>query len=175
MKRDLLFPIAVGLTDGIITALIFTAGKILHVGGNISPSLAIRIAIGVALPSVFTFYVAEYARLRRELVDASRELNLSSPMHLINSQLGRVIIRKALIVTSIGTVAGFAGALLPLLVSVVIPNPTWLPIAAAILALGAFGVGLAISVRGNPIYWMAALVAAGVLVTIIGSALHIVG
>ncbi len=175
MKRDLLFPIVVGLTDGIITALIFTAGKILYVGGNISPGLAIRIAVGVALPSVFTFYVAEYYRLRRELADVSRELNLSSPMHLINSQLGHVIIRKALIVTSIGTVAGFAGALLPLLISVMIPGFTWLPIAAAILALGAFGVGLAISVRGNPIYWMVALMAAGVLVTIIGSALHIVG
>ncbi len=175
MKINLLFPIVVGLTDGIITSLIFTAGKILHFGGSISFGLAMRIAIGVALPSVFTFYVAEYARLRRELVDASRELNLSSPLHLINSQLGRVIVRKALIVTSIGTIAGFAGALLPLLISVMIPSPTWLPIAAAILALGAFGMGLAISVRGNPIYWVAALVAAGVLVALIGSVLHIVG
>ena len=175
MKRNLLFPIVVGLTDGIITALIFTAGKILHVGGNIGPGLAIRIAVGVALPSVFTFYVAEYSRLRRELVHASRELNLSSPVHLINSQLGWIIIRKALVVTLVGTVAGFAGALLPLFVSVITPGSTWLPIAAAILALGAFGVGLAISVYGKPVYWMAALVVAGVLVTIVGRGLHIVG
>ncbi len=175
MKRDLLFPIVVGLANGIITALIFTAGKILHVGGNIGPGLAIRIAVGVALPSVFTFYVAEYARLRRELVHTSRQLNLSSPAHLMNSQLGRIIVRKALIVTSVGIVAGFAGALLPLLVSVMVPGSTWFPIAAAILALGAFGVGLAISIRGNPLYWMAALLVAGVLVTIVGSVLHIVG
>jgi len=175
MKRDLLFPIVVGLSNGIITALIFTAGEILHVGGNIGPGLAIRIAVGVALPSVFTFYVAEYARLRRELVHASKELNLNSPVHLINSRLGRVIIRKAIIVTSVGTVAGFTGALLPLLVSVMIPSFTWLPIIAAILALGVFGVSLAISVRGNPIYWITALVVAGALVTVIGSILHIVG
>lgn len=175
MKRNLLFPVVVGLTDGIITVLIFTAGKILHVGENISPGLAMRIAVGVALPSVFTFYVAEYARLRRELVEASRELNLSSPTYLINSHLGRVIVRKAFVVTAIGTIAGLAGALLPLLVSVMLPHSTWLPIVIAILALGAFGMGLAIVVRGNPLYWMVALVAVGVVVTLSGRVLHIVG
>lgn len=174
MKNYLLFPLSVGLADGIITALILTAGEILHVGGHIGFGLAIRIAVGVALPSVFTFFVANYARLRRELVHASRELNLDSPMHLIDSHLGRIIVRKALIVTSVGAVSGFAGALLPLLVSVLIPSPAWLTIAAAILALGAFGASLAISVRGNPVYWMVALVLAGALVTIIGSVLHIV-
>ncbi len=174
MKKRFMFYVTIGITDGMITTLLFTAGEMLHGKENINLSLVIRLAIGVAFPNMFTFFVAEYTGLRQDLIHASRELNISSPMRLINSRLGKIILRKAIILTLIGTISGFIGAVLPLLISTAIPNISWLPIAISISILGIFGVILSIYIHGKPIRWFVAMVFVGILFTITGSMLHIV-
>ncbi len=174
MKKGFIFYATIGITDGIITTLLFTAGEILNGEKNINLSLVIRLAIGVAFPNIFTFFVAEYTRLRQDLIHASRELNISSPLRLINSRLGKMILRKAIMLTLIGTTSGFIGAILPLLISIMMPNISWLPIVISIFILGIFGVILSIYIHGKPMRWFVAMVFIGTLFAIVGSTLHIV-
>ena len=78
MKYSLLFPATIGLADGIITALVLVTGSILS-GAGLSPGLSERVAFGSAFVGTFSFFIAEYSRLRGEINKTSRQLNLSSP------------------------------------------------------------------------------------------------
>lgn len=69
------FAIVVGFTDGILNALTLAAD---HFIAEARPSVALslRIGFGSAICGVFVFFTAEYGRLRSELLDAERQLNL---------------------------------------------------------------------------------------------------
>ncbi len=169
-----LFPLVIGLADGILTSLTLAADKIVGSHEPIDSTLALRISAATALVGVFIFFVAEYVRLRGELVHAEFHLNLTSHGHLATTQLGRMVFRDTLMGTVISGAFSFLGALLPLMSGIVLPGLRWLPIAVAIIALGLLGVGLARSVYGNAIRWAIALVIAGILLTIVGVKLHVI-
>ncbi|MBI2486154.1 MAG: hypothetical protein HYW01_04185 [Deltaproteobacteria bacterium] len=172
--REYVFALVIGLVDGILTALTLAGGKVINSRDSIDIKLVLRISMATALSGAFIFFVAEYVRLRGELVHAERHLNLTSPGHLATTQLGRMVFRDALRGTAISGAFSFLGALLPLMSGAVLPGPHWLPIAVAILALGLLGVGLARAVYGDTIRWTIALIAAGILLTIVGVKLHVI-
>jgi VIT1/CCC1 family predicted Fe2+/Mn2+ transporter len=173
VRREHTFALIVGLADGILTALTLTAGRVIYSQPGVDSTLAFRIPLASSLSGAFVFFVAEYSRLRGELVYAERELSLTTH-GLAASRLGRTVFREAVGGAVISCVCNFLGALLPLLFTVLLPESSWLAIIIAITALGALGVGVAYVVHGNLIRWAGALIIAGTLLTFVGTELHIV-
>jgi predicted membrane protein (TIGR00267 family) len=162
-----------GLCDGILTALILSAGKLLDAGESVSLGLALRVATVATLTGGFAFFVAHYADLRSDLVRAERQLNLISHGRFASTQLGRAALRDSFQGALIVSISGFLGALLPLIVSVLLPRPSWIGVAAAIGTLALLGVFLAKAVYGRAARWILVLVVAGVLVSFVGVKLEI--
>jgi VIT1/CCC1 family predicted Fe2+/Mn2+ transporter len=174
LRREHTFPLIIGLADGILTALTLTAGRVIHSQPGVDSTLAFRVPLASSLSGAFVFFVAEYGRLRGELVYAERQLNLPTYGSFAASRLGRAVFREAVGGAVISCVCNFLGALLPLLFIVLLPESSWLAIVIAITALGALGVGVAYVVHGNLARWAGALIIAGVLLTFVGTELHII-
>lgn len=171
-NRNQTFAIVVGLTDGILTALTLASGHLLT---STRPTwgLSLRIAAGSAICGIFVFFTAEYARLRGELLHAERQLNLSSSGQFVTSQLGKQVRADALASAVISSTANFLGALFPLCLGSMMPGRALLAVVPPIAALGVLGIALAKIVMGNTLIWIAALVASGVALSLIGAWLHI--
>jgi VIT1/CCC1 family predicted Fe2+/Mn2+ transporter len=168
-----LFPLVIGPVDGILTALTLAASRLVHPDQPIDMSLATRIALAAALSGGFVFFVAEYARLRAELVHAERHLNLSSAGQLATSRLGREVLLDAIGGAMVASVTGFAGAMFPLILGALFRGIFWATIAAAIAVLGLFGAVVAMIVHGRPAFWAIGLMLTGILLSIAGVFLHI--
>lgn len=171
-NRTQTFAIVVGFTDGILTALTLASGHLVA-GTRPTLGLSFRIAFGSAICGVFVFFTAEYARLRGELIHAERQLNLSSHGQFVTSQLGKQVRADAFTSAFISSSANFLGALFPLCLGSFMPGPAFLAVLPSIMALGLLGLTLAHIVRGTAAVWIAALVASGVALSIIGVWLHI--
>lgn len=157
-----------GLSDGILTALTLGAGHMLPGSTPMSVSLALRVACAGAVSGAFVFFVAHYAERRGELVEAERQLNLTSHGRLATSRLGRAAIAEAAIQAAIASGCAFCGASLPLLVSALIPQPRWLGVLVALMALCLLGYFLARTVYGHTWRWMVGLLLGGVALTLLG-------
>ncbi len=112
MRPRLLFPVTIGLSDGIITSLMIAASRMAE-PSSVSAYFALRVAAGSAIVGMFSFFVAEYSRLRNELSRSSRQLGYPSPSFLLRTRLGRSILVEAITGTSASGVSGFTGALIP--------------------------------------------------------------
>lgn len=167
-----MFAVVVGLTDGILTALTLAAG---HLVAGTKPTfgLSLRIAVGSAVCGVFVFYAAEYARLRGDLIHAEKELNLSTRGRFVTTQLGKQVRLEAASSAILSSGANFVGALLPLVLGSVMPSPPLLAMFPSILALAVLGWVLARIVQGRAVSWIAALAAAGIVLSFVGVWLHI--
>lgn len=174
-RPENLLPVVLGLTDGILTALTLTAGLLTRAGDAVTLGLAARIAAGALASGAFVFFVARYAELRRELIRAERELNLTAHGRFATGRLGRAALRDALLSSAISSLAAFVGALVPLVAAAIFPGLRWASIVAALIALALLGVGLARAAHGRAVWWCMALVAGGVALSGVGAALKIVG
>jgi VIT1/CCC1 family predicted Fe2+/Mn2+ transporter len=173
-QREHAFALVIGVSDGILTALTLAAGSVLGSRVPLQIQLALRIAAASSLSGTFVFFTAEYAKLRGELVHAERQLNLTSHGRLAATRLGRAVLLETLVKAGLASACNFAGALFPLALGALLPGLAWLAIVAAILALGLLGAAVARSVRGNLFRWVAGLMAAGIVLTFLGSRLRIV-
>jgi VIT1/CCC1 family predicted Fe2+/Mn2+ transporter len=173
-RLRIVLPVVLGLTDGILTALTLAAGQLTEPSSQIPLGRAFRIATAALVSGAFVFYVAHYAQLRRELLHAEKQLNVLSSGRLATTRLGRSVLIEAFSTAVLSSAASFAGALIPLLSDVLIPEFRWGAVAASIVALGLLGIGLARGVRGSYWRWCGGLMVGGLLVSIIGVRLHIV-
>jgi VIT1/CCC1 family predicted Fe2+/Mn2+ transporter len=173
LRRERMFPLLIGVVDGILTALTLAAGLIFSTGSALNLSLAVRISTASALSGAFVFFVAEYARQRGALIHAERQLSLTTRGRLAATRLGRIALYEAMSGAALAIVFNFLGALLPLLVGALLPGLSWLAAVVAIALLGALGVGIARAVSGNVIWWAIMLMLAGVLLMLAGVQLHI--
>lgn len=174
IKKESIFYIVIGIADGIVTALLFTTGSILHGNGSISLNMAFRISLGAALPSVFTFFVAEYTEQRKNLMHVAKELNLSSSLYLLNTKLGKEVFYRSIALTVLGVSSGFTGAMIPLSINSLIPAISWLPILVSIVILGFFGFALSLYIHGNTLLWIVSMIAIGILFAFLGNTLNII-
>jgi predicted membrane protein (TIGR00267 family) len=163
-----------GLSDGILTSLILAGGTLFDPESSMSLGLSLRVAVAAAVAGAFVFFVAHYAELRSELVNAERQLNLLSHGRFAASRLGQAVLRESLVGAMIASVCTFIGALIPLLASMIPTGPAWLGVAVAIAALALLGFLLGRAVYGNPIRWALGLILAGAFVAGIGMKLRIV-
>lgn len=137
-------------------------------------NLAWRVAAAGGISGMFIFFVAHYAELRRQLMEAERQLNITSRGQLATTQLGRSILQEAILGGSIGGACSFVGALYPLGVGALFPQSAWVAIVSALVALAVLGFCLARSVHGNVIGWSLTLVLGGACMTLVGLQLKIV-
>jgi predicted membrane protein (TIGR00267 family) len=174
-RRESLLPVVLGFSDGILTALTLAAGRLTNPEQGVSLGLGLRIAAGALASGAFVFFVARYAELRRELIRAERQLNLTSHGRLAASHLGTAVLREATLSGLISSVAAFCGALVPLAAAALVPGYRWTSIAAALAALALLGVALAHVVHGSVLRWSVGLAVGGAALSIAGMHLKIVG
>jgi VIT1/CCC1 family predicted Fe2+/Mn2+ transporter len=173
-RAEHVFPLVIGLTDGILTALTLASGRVLNSSEPITTGLALRISAASSVSGVFVFFTAEYIRLRGGLVHVERELSLASRGHLAVTRLGMAILRETVWGAAISSACNFVGALLPLLAGALLPTFSWVAVAVGLLALGVLGLVAARSIYGSPIIWVVALILAGGVLTLVGLKLRIV-
>lgn len=173
-KSILTFPLTLGLSDGIITTLMLISHTILH-GSIIGIGLALRVAFGSAFVGGFSFFIAEYSRLRGEVSRSSRQLMLRSPTYLVRSRIGRDILVESITGTGASVMSGFVGSMLPLAIAVTFPRTGAYAVYTADVVLALLGAGIAKSVSGNYIFWILTMFLLGIAVSFIGDVLNLVG
>lgn len=167
--------VVAGLVDGILNALTLAAGKLLSWTGGGSFSLVVKVGVATACTTLFVFFVAHYAELRAELVHAERELNLLSHGRLATTRLGRQVLRESFIAATIASFCGLIGAAMPLLLVLLLPGSPLVGLSLTIVLLGALGAVIARSFFGSQCAWASALMVGGLVLTVIGMKLNIVG
>jgi predicted membrane protein (TIGR00267 family) len=173
--QDKLLPAVLGFSDGILTALTLAAGRLTSDGRPMTFSLALRLAMAALASGAFVFFVARYAELRRELIRAERQLNITTHGQLATSHLGKTVFWEGVAAAVISSLAAFLGALTPLTVAAVFPRHGWVSILTALVSLALLGVGLARVVHGRVLHWAVGLVLGGGVLSVIGAYLRIVG
>ncbi len=173
MKIKFLFPTSIGLSDGIITALILASGGILN-GSGIDPFLAIKISFGSAFAGTFSYFIAQYAGLNEELHRIAKQLNLKSTRYLLKGKLGNEIFRESLVGSIIAAICSFFGALIPLFPSLIIKNNLIIPLAFSYVSLGILGLFISKTTSGKAPFWMSVMIGIGIIVTIAGFYLKLI-
>ena len=74
MNRETIFPITIGLVDGIITTLMITSGRIVS-GVDLSLNHTLRIASASSIVGAGSYFVAQYSKMRNEVSRVSKHLN----------------------------------------------------------------------------------------------------
>jgi VIT1/CCC1 family predicted Fe2+/Mn2+ transporter len=166
--------IVAGLVDGILNALTLAAAKLVT-QGSLTLSLVGKVAAVTGCTTSFVFFVAHYAELRSELVRAARDLNLASRGQLATTRLGKQIFYEALWDAVVASVCGVIGSVIPLAISLAIPQVPVVGIALTIAILGVLGWLLGLSVFGSAALWSGGLILGGIVVTAIGVQLNILG
>lgn len=167
-------PILIGFVDGMLTALTLAAGKLLEVNSPIDLSLALRVATASLVSSGFVFFVAKYAEQRRELVQAEKQLNLTTSGKLASTRLGRKVLIQSSVDATISGLSGFLGAFLPLFAAILVPQIPWFSILFSSFLLATLGYILGRTVGKKPLIWALMLALGGIIVSYIGYVLHIV-
>jgi hypothetical protein len=68
--------VVMGLVDGILTAMLLAAQRIISHEMPVDFASALKIAIFSLITSGFVFYIGRYAQFRAQLVHAAAQLNL---------------------------------------------------------------------------------------------------
>jgi predicted membrane protein (TIGR00267 family) len=170
----LLFNVALGLTDGILTALILTAGALLRGTTDLQIDQALRVSVAAGLSALFTVFVSDYARLRGELSHSARELNLASVRPLLGSRLSAKVRAQAVIAAVTTTACSFLGSMIPL-ASAAAWQVAWAAFPAAAIALVLIGFILGHLVGGRSLVWAFLLLLGGAAIALAGIWLNVVG
>ena len=155
--RRFLLPLALGIADGIINALILASSAVIH-GSGLTIGLALRVAAVALVSSVFTVFVAEYGQLRAELARAERELSITRAGRLASGHLGRQVAREAAAASAVASGASFVGALMPLLAGAAATAYSWSALVVSVGVLGGLGGALATAVGGRRPRWIIVMV-----------------
>jgi hypothetical protein len=169
-----ILPLVLGVSDGILNALILAAGAILHgPHGRLSITLAARVGVAACVTAGFTMFVAYYAEARAHLVRSSRQLNLTEPARLAASSLGRSIFNESIFATVVAATASLVGAAFPLLLGTLLPVPPWTTLVLTVGLLGAVGWLIGATLSANRTRWLTVMVIGGAIVTAVGAVLDI--
>ena len=172
--RESLFFVVTGLAEGILTALVLTAGAILRPGHLPSLGLAVKIGLAAGCPETLVFFAAEYARQRSELLRIELQLNLTRSGRLASSRLGRLALRDAFGAALLSGTCAFAGAGIPLVIAAMVPGVTWEAIAIALACMALFGAGIGWATRSCKTCWAVAFTLSGAAVAVLGAWLQVV-
>jgi VIT1/CCC1 family predicted Fe2+/Mn2+ transporter len=173
-RRKHRLAVVMGLVDGILTAMLLAAQKILGYGTPVDFGTALKVAIYALATAGFVFYIGRYAELRTQLVRAAAQLNLKKRGKLATTHLGRVVLHEAIGDAFVSGVCSFVSALLPLSLAAAFPYAPWLSVFVSLFLLGLLGAVLGKAVKGSSMSWSIGLVLGGLLMTVLGFCLHII-
>ena len=173
MRLDYVFPLTLGFTDGIITALMITSNLLLS-GVHLSYILALRISVGSASVGAFSYFIASFASNRAKLVRISKQINPSAPWKMVKGSLSNRALVDAFAGTVISASSSFAGSLIPLGIYTWSRSNVVLSISVTQASLVLLGLSLARSFRGKSFIWMTGMFSFGLAVMIIGFYVRIV-
>ena len=173
-RRRLMLPVALGLSDGILNALMLAANRLQGDTDPMTLSLSVRIAVATAVASIFMLFVAEYAQLRQELEHADMQLNVLAPGRMATSRQGRAVVREALMVASVSGLCAFIGSGAPLMGAAVFGASGLWALAMAVAGLGLLGAMIARAVHGSWLIWTLVMMLGGAAVSVLGVYLQIV-
>jgi len=162
-----------GLVDGILTAMLLAAQKILGHGTPVDFESALKVAVFALATAGFVFYIGRYADLRSQLVRAAAQLNLRKRGKLAATRLGRMVLGEAVVEALVSGSCSFVSALLPLSLAAAFPAAPWLSVLVSLFLLGLLGSVLGKTVRGSPGKWSVGLIAGGLFMTFLGFGLRI--
>ncbi len=165
--------LVLGLSDGILTALVLASSSLIDPTEHISLDFAFRLALVSLASGAFVYFVASYSKLRGSLIRAEREINLTSRGHMATTNLGRAVLRDALRDSTVTSLASGIGTLVPLLTGAILPAYRWAAILSAVVVLGLLGIGLSRAFSGSAWRWSVSLMIGGLLLSWIGVELHI--
>lgn len=168
-----LFATALGLSDGILNALVLASATVSS-GVGLDVALGARVGIVAFSSAVLTVFVAEYAEYRSDLMRSERQLMFTRSGRLAATSLGRAVLKDAATIAIVAAISSFVGAALPLVVGALLPGASWMALVVSVAALGGLGVLLAVHVGGRRWVWAVSLIIAGAIVTIIGVWVHLV-
>lgn len=170
-----LFPLVLGLIDGILTVLTLATGRVLDVHTEgFSLAFALRVAFVTAISGSFVYCISEYAKQRQLLIQSEKELNLTSHGKLAVSNLGKQILKETSVSVVLSGTSIFLAPFIPMSGALFFPKHSWLSIVIALVILGLLGFSLARLVYGNAFIWMAVLIGSGIAVSFIGYKLHVI-
>jgi VIT1/CCC1 family predicted Fe2+/Mn2+ transporter len=173
MNKNYLFPVSIGLSDGIITALILASGGIL-IRGSIDLFEAFKISFGSAFAGAFSYFIAQYAGLNEELHRTALQLNLKSTDYLLRGHLGIEIFSESLVGALIAALFGFLGALIPLSSSLIIKGNIVIPLSISYFSLAVLGLFISKTTAGRARFWVIVMVIVGIIVTVAGYELKLI-
>jgi predicted membrane protein (TIGR00267 family) len=174
ISREHRLAMVMGFVDGILTAMLLAAARLLGRGTPLDLGIVVRVAVSALFTAGFVFYVGRYAELRGSLVRAAAQLNLARGGHLASTRLGQAVFREATFDAAVSGICSFAGALVPLSLGLLLPSAQLVILSFPILMLAVLGILLGRVVRGSALRWSLGLVLGGVLMTLIGFELHLV-
>lgn len=172
-RRENHLPVVMGLVDGILTAMLLAARKILGYGTPVDSATALKVALYAFATAGFVFYIGRYAELRSQLVHAAAQLNLRKRGRLATTHLGRMVLHEAVGEAFVSGGCSFISALLPLSLAAAFPSAPLFSVIISLLMLGLLGYLLGRAVRGSSVSWSISLVLGGLLMTGLGFSLHI--
>lgn len=171
--KNWLLPLSLGLSDGILNALVLASSTIVHSGATLRIGLAVRIGLVGLVTGVFTVFVAQYTSFRSRLVRSERQLNVARSGRLLRSELGRAVAYEAAEDAAVAGLTSFAGSVGPLLLGASLPAYHWLALVVAVCGLGVLGGTLARAVGGLSLRWASVSVVCGASVAGLGMELRI--
>ncbi|MGP6220446.1 hypothetical protein [Caldiplasma sukawensis] len=173
MDRDLFFPVTIGVIDGIISAIMISANALIS-RSKLTLLVALDISIGSSFVSALSYLIAEYGKLRS---DAHRVEIALRPGNKDRQRkhLFRSILLEALYGGGLSLLMGFLGAsstLIPYSLGLISPLYS---IIISYAILGLVGALIGKVSGGSALAWSMALVISGILITILGNYIRIVG
>ncbi len=173
MKFSYIFPISLGFTDGIITALMISSYLILN-DIHMSLSFAFRISLGSAAVGTFSYFIASFASNRAKLTRLSKHINPYRPTGMISGALLNDAFTDALFGTMISGASSFLGSMIPLGTFSLTGSNAIIVVVVTEAALSILGFSLSRSLKSNSIPWIFGMFTFGVAVMLIGFYVKIV-
>jgi len=172
-RREHRLAVVMGLVDGILTAMLLAARKMVGHGTPADAETVLKVAVSALATAGFVFYIGRYAELRSHLVRAEVQLNLRARGKFATTRLGRSVFLDACREAILSGGCSFFSALAPLLLAVVFPSMPWLSVILSLLMLGLLGIVLGKAVGGSPALWATGLTVGGLCMTLLGFVLNI--
>lgn len=158
-----------GLIEGIVISLGLGARTIVGQGDPAEIShVVINAGLFAALTNLVTSFFTEQFDARRNLLNVERMLVVARPERVFATDLYRAAWRRALLSSLTYAVASFAGAAIPMLPLVLVPQARATGLVVPMLTLGVLGFVLGRRSASVGLLWALGLVAAGGLVTVVG-------
>jgi len=157
-----------GVIEGIILAMGLGAKMLLAPGGVTPSNVILNAGILAAVIDLITSFFTELYQERAQLLNIQRQMVISQRGWFLRTSLYQHALSRVAQRSTTYSIAAFAGASIPLLPIYVLPNLPLLGLLLPLSLLFVLGFLMGKSAAGSPLIWGTGMVAAGLIVTVVG-------